>query len=115
MTKDQMRIHELEAFNSSLMRERVLRSKNERLEEEAESRRTQVEDLKSSLSHVRAMLNSETKLGETLYGQLVEAKRQRDSFRQELMDLHDYIMSGGDHECDMGPDCPVMECLRMNP
>lgn len=115
MTKDQLRIQELETLTNSLLRERVLRSKNERLEEEVKQGREIEETLKGSLSHVKAMLATETKSNDTMWKKLDEVSRQRDAYRQELMDLHDYIMSGGDHECDMGPDCPVMECLRLNP
>lgn len=109
------RIRELELFNDSLMRERILRRKVDLLEEESESRKAQMEDLQGALRHVRTMLQSETKSSESLYGKLVKMTTQRDDYRQELVDLHDYVMSGGDHNCDMGPDCPVMAAIGRNP
>lgn len=115
MTKDQIRIKELESFNFTLLRERALSSKVTRLEEDLKLKREQLDESEREARHLRAMLNTETKAGEFARNRWEEATKQRDDYRQELMDLHDYVISGAIHDCDMGPDCPVMACLARNP
>lgn len=111
MTPDQRRIHELEAFNATLLRERALTSKVDRLEEDVERLREQRDEAQSTNRHLRAMLDAETKSGAVHWERLMTMTDQRNKLMEELSDYHDHTIDQFVHSCDGKNGCPVAELL----
>lgn len=105
------RVEELEILTSALLGERDAKGDLANLQTVYDDLVKNYADVKANLSQVRTAFNTETQTNARLVKVLNEMTAERDAYRQELIDLHDYVLSGGDHKCDMAPECPIMDVL----
>lgn len=119
-TAEQRRIWELEILTNSLMRERKLNGEINNLKEVLDGREQRIEKLEGERKTLQKNLkdlqflsdNHVTQTNKTI-DMLV---RERDDFRQEMSDLHDFMIDQSIHECDGIPGgCPVKNLLYNNP